>query len=134
MREELSKAIRKLEEKEANNDEGQVQEHLQARLSDAYEELEQFQSELARAAEEIEARDKTIRDLKRTVAALVSERKGTGSADKEIEREMIRLSTENDKLRQHMSQLQKVFQEREAELISEVTKLASQNEDLLSGK
>jgi ABC-type transporter Mla subunit MlaD len=134
LREELSKAIRKLEEKEANNDEGQVQEHLQARLSDAYEELEQFQSELARAAEEIEARDKTIRDLKRTVAALVSERKGTGSADKEIEREMIRLSTENDKLRQHMSQLQKVFQEREAELISEVTKLASQNEDLLSGK
>lgn len=82
------------------------------------QEYEKVQNDLSRAQEDLELKEKAIKELKRSVGYLVGGDRRDKS--KELEKQLLRLGEENDQLRQHVLQLQRVFQERESELLAEL--------------
>ena len=81
-----------------------------------------MQTELSRAQEDLDLKDKAIKELKKSMSVIVGSDKRDKS--KEVEKELIRLVTDNQSLRQHSMQLQRVFQERESELLADIQRLS----------
>ena len=84
-------------------------------------EVESLKKKIKVLVEEVESRENTISDLKNSLISITREASSCDIMEKEISR----LLLDNERLRHHLLHLQKVFQERETELSSEVERLLS---------
>lgn len=98
-----------------------MDEDIQQNFELLSREYENVQQQLERAAEDIDVKDKCIKELKRSMNTLIGDKRNNS---KDVEKEMARLLGENERLRQHALQLQRVFQEREAELLMELDRFS----------
>lgn len=146
MQEELETAIKKLEdyvgsdgkgnedlkeiaielqqyEQEINNLRSQNQE-LANRLEMGGDEIENLQKELEATRKENQNKEITIENLKKNLDFFAKGNKDkSGTGRRELEKEIARLMAENENLRMRLVQLQREFEEKETELISEINKL-----------
>lgn len=74
-------------------------------------------------------KDETIQSLKKNVEFFVKKTGKGGSNKRDLEREIARLMTENERLRSRLLELQREFELKETELISEINKLVIELND-----
>ena len=144
MQEELEIAIKKLEDYVKNDNSKQfltlvnedmdyervIEElttenaELTNRLEMGGDELQNLQKEIQNLSKECENKTITIENLRKYLDFFAKGNKDKGSSGRrELEQEVARLMSENEKLRMKLVQLQREFEEKETELIAEINKL-----------
>ena len=123
MRHELENAIQRLESQPGRNEGDRDNDFNDEDIRQNFElltrEYESVQNQLERAGEDIQVKEKCIKELKKSMNTLIGDKRKNSN---DVEKELARLLGENERLRHHSLQLQRVFQEREAELLGELDK------------